>query len=182
MRGWALSACLLASAVLAETQVSPTRVSANDNYAIRFEYDKETKACRIVGVREESAVWTLTRCLGTVDDWYLISNDGARFWILKTLPSKPPEPVLKKRPRTPPAPRWWGVTVAEEWDRKGNKLRSRSFKEFVPLADRWQMVQLEKHFKWLEGVLGVRGRQPRVNEKNQVEFEVMGGQTITLDF
>src|SRR5688572_233905 len=38
--------------------------------------------CRLEVARETGVVWTLEKCIGAVDDVYLVSNDADRVWIL----------------------------------------------------------------------------------------------------
>ena len=46
------------------------------------------------------------------------------------------------------------MSVAELYDREGNIVRSVRLSEVVAAQYRGKVEQLEKYFKWLEGMLG----------------------------
>jgi len=165
-----------AGAVLPGGDHTVTSVSANQSYAIRFE-KKADGRCKVVGLRETAQVWSIPKCLGTADDLFFISNKGDRFWVLKTLPSKGPDP--KKVPKNPA---WHHQVVAREYDLHGEQVRQRKLSELMTPYERTKIHALSRHFKWMEGAVGMRGKSPRVNVANEVEFEVAGGKTVTLIF
>lgn len=130
--------------------------------------------CRLEATKDRDIAWTLERCVGTADDVYFISNDGQRFWVLRTLPDKPPPRVKKNKKWV--GKHWWQTEVAAKYDAKGKKLESHALTRFVPKHKRSEMEQMKLHFKWLEGVAGERGVAPRL-EQGQIEFETLAGKT-----
>lgn len=181
-RRLALNAGLLlalpALSFAAEPKSTPARASANGEWTIRMT-DFGDGVCRIEAQRQTSIAWILDRCLGTVDDLFLISNTGQRFWVLKTLPEKPPPVKVKGRARPQS---WEGVVVARLFDKDGNLLQERRAADLVAGRHREEVRHLARHFKWLEGVVGVPGKGPRLNDKNQVELETVGSRTVKLAF
>jgi hypothetical protein len=170
-----LGVCFVSASVFAQDAVPPpTVVSSNQAHAVR--HQRLGNTCQIVALRETEVKWVLDKCLGEQDDLFFISNDGNRFWVLHVLPSKAKSSSTRKTPA------WWRAVVAVEYDWKGRVLRQRRLSELLQPIERTKVHELDRHFKWLEGVVGMKGRSPRVNEKNQVEFEVVGGKTVTLDF
>ena len=187
-------ALLLVQTVLAgraaaqETGQSRGRASSNAEYGIVMRIEGEGK-CRIEVTRDTDVAWTLPRCLGTVDDLYFVSNSGERFWVLAALPkSLPPPPSAaveakkgsskKKPPFDPHGP----VTVASLYDRLGNVIAQRKLQDFLGRSAHRKLRKLDRRFVWLEGVLGIPGKEPRVNDRNQVEFETVEPRTWRLDF
>ncbi len=173
-----LLALLPALSLAAEPKSTPARASANGEWTIRMT-DFGDGVCRIEAQKETSLAWTIDQCLGTVDDIFLISNTGQRFWVLKTLPEKPPPVKVKGRTRQPS---WERVVVATLFDKDGNLLQERRAADLVAGRHREEVRHLAKHFKWLEGVVGVPGKGPRLNDKNQVELETVGSRTVKLAF
>jgi hypothetical protein len=157
-------------------QRSITSVSSNQAYAIRFEKSEDGK-CKAVGLRETQQVWQVDACVANLDDLLFISNKGDRFWVLKGLPEKGPEP---KKPVKNPG--WHHQVVAREFDKTGALVRQRRLSELMTPYERTKIHTLARHFKWMEGVVGMKGKSPRVNIENEVEFEVAGGKTVTLVF
>jgi hypothetical protein len=41
---------------------------------------------------------------------------------------------------------------------------------------------MSQHLKWLEGLLGVPGKGPRLTDAGRIEFETVGGKTHKLTF
>jgi hypothetical protein len=157
---------------------SVSNVSSNERYAIRMERDAAGR-CQVLGLRETQVVWKLPRCIGAPDDLFFIADNADRFWVLHTLPAKAPEPKGLKSPKWAA---WHDTIVARELTRQGELVRTMRVRELMEPFDRTKIRQLGRHFKWLEGVVGVKGRSPRVTPANQVEFEVVGGRTVTLSF
>jgi len=176
MRG-AAAAVLLASvaAQAAGTRSTATRSSASGVYAIRMEQLDE-KRCRIEVVKEREVAWQLEKCLATVDDLLFINNEGTRFWVLHVLPEIPP---AAKGSKAEPA---FNAVVATLHDKEGRVLAAKKLKDFLELKRRGLLRKLEKHFKWLEGVLDVPGKAPRVSDAELLEFEVVSGKTHSLKF
>jgi hypothetical protein len=139
--------------------------------------------CRVEATRDADPAWSLTRCVGTVDDLYFISNDGERFWVLTVLPRTPPQPAPKgNKPKPLPAGEpFVHAVVATLYDKRGSVLAERTLGEFM--KRRFDKLRdLERRFCWLEGEAGVPGRRPRITEVNQVEFETVEPRTHRLDF
>jgi hypothetical protein len=167
---------LLAGAVAsAEPKVTKTQISSDGSHGVRFE--SEGDRCKLVGVNGTTDSWTLEKCVGASDDLFFVSNDGDRVWILHALPQKPPR-AAKGKKGTP----WYSVTVAELIEKDGSFVRALKLTDLVDQRGREKVEQLEKHFKWLEGVLGMPGKGPRINDKDQVEFEVAGTRNHKLGF
>ena len=144
-----------------EPRRSKGSASSNAEYGIVLREEGQGK-CRVEATRDTAPAWTLPRCVGGVDDLYFISDSGQRFWVLFTLPKSipaPPKPVSdsqkKKAKKSPPFDGYGPVKVAVLYDRR---------------------------FGWLEGLNGVPGREPRVTEHNQVEFDTVEPRTRQLDF
>jgi len=72
--------------------------------------------------------------------------------------------------------------VAVLYDRLGNVLSERKLSELLPRSAHRKLRLLDRRFVWLEGVLGVPGKEPRVNDRNQVEFETVEPRTTRLGF
>ena len=185
-----LQLVVAARAVAQETGQSRARASSNSEYGIVMRVEGEGK-CRIEVSRDTDVAFTLPRCLGTVDDLYFVSNSGERFWVLAALPkSLPPPPGAKpvgeaqKRAarKKPPFDPYGPVEVAVLYDRLGNVIAQRRLQDFLPKSAHRKLRTLDRRFVWLEGVLGVPGKEPRVNDRNQVEFETVEPRTWRLDF
>lgn len=131
----------------------------------------EEGRCRLEATKDRELAWTLERCVGTADDLYFISNDGSRFWVLHTLPEKPPKKSKQK---------WFKAPVARLYDAKGELKQQRHLSDYVPRKKLGEVKQLTKRFKWLLGVAGERGVLPRLNAQGQVEFETVLGKTHRL--
>lgn len=173
-----------------EPAQSRGRASSNAEYGIVMREEGEGK-CRIEVSRDTDVAWTLPRCLGTVDDLYFVSNSGERFWVLAALPkSLPPPPgsapvgeaQKKAAMRKPPFDVYGPVVVAVLYDRLGNVVEQRKLTELLPKGGYRKLRKLDRRFVWLEGVLGVPGKEPRVNDRNQVEFETVEPRTWRLGF
>jgi hypothetical protein len=182
----ALALLLLALPALAEERKGRARVSANGLYSVRM-VEEAPGRCRLEVSKESGPVWSLPQCVGARDDFYFVSNDGERVWVLWPLVEKgkePPPPPRKKgakrRPKGPPA--WAHVAVAAQYDSKGNRLQEKRLTELLSTRQLTEVRQLTHHFKWLEGTLGIPGKGPRLTDAGVVEFEPVGGSTHQLTF
>ena len=173
-----------------EAGQSRSRASSNAEYGIVMRVEGPGK-CRIEVSRDTDVAWTLPRCVGTVDDLYFISNSGERFWVLAALPkSLPPPPgstpvgEAQKRAaqKKPPFDGHGPVVVATQYDRVGNVVGQRKLGELLSKSAYTKLRKLDRRFVWLEGVLGIPGKEPRVNDRNQVEFETVEPKSLRLDF
>jgi len=184
-----IQAAVAAPALAEEASQSRARASSNAEYGIVMRAEWEGK-CRIEATRDTDVAWTLPRCVGTVDDLYFISNSGERFWVLAALPKSLPPPsgpavsesqkkVAKKKPPFDP---YGPVEVAVLYDRLGNVITQKKLKDVLPKGANGKVRKLDRRFVWLEGVLGVPGKEPRVNDRNQVEFETVEPKTVRLAF
>ena len=180
---------LLAFEAHAEVRRSGGHASSNAEYGIVMREESPGR-CRVEVTRDTDPLWTLPRCVGSVDDLYFVSDSGQRFWVLAALPKRiPSPPKAKKAARTqsvhdkPPAHDPYApVVVAMLYDRLGNILAERRLGEFVSPASYHKLRELDRRFVWLEGVAGVPGREPHVTEKNQVEFDTVERGTHQLGF
>jgi hypothetical protein len=175
---------LLASRAAAAPRESNAHASSNGVWSIQL-FESAPEQCRLEATRDADPAWSLERCVGTVEDLFFISNDGARFWVLSVLPRTPPMPKAKpkaKKPHEPlPGEPFIGAVVASLYDKQGKLLAERTLGEFV--TRRFDKLRdLGQHFCWLEGVMGIPGRRPRATEANQVEFESVDPRTYRLDF
>ena len=177
-------------AMAEEPAQSRGRASSNAEYGIVMREEGVGK-CRIEVSRDTDVAWTLPRCLGTVDDLYFVSNSGERFWVLATLPKSVPHPPgsapvgeaqKKAATKKPPFDGYGPVVVAVLYDRLGNVVEQRKLGELLPRSGYGKLRKLDRRFVWLEGVLGVPGKEPRVNDRNQVEFETVEPRTWRLGF
>jgi hypothetical protein len=181
---------LVAPASAEEGRHSRATASSNAEYGIVLREEGQGK-CRVEVTRDTDPAWTLPRCVGGVDDLYFISDSGQRFWVLITLPkSIPPPPgrtpvgeTQKKAARKlAPHDGFGPVTVAVLYDRLGNQLAERTLGELMPKSAHRKLRLLDRRFGWLEGLNGIPGREPRVTEHNQVEFDTVEPKTRRLDF
>lgn len=175
------SAAAPAAEPKAPLRTSATKSSANGVYAIRLEQVDE-KTCRIVVMKDRDVAWKLDKCFGgTVDDLLFVSNDGTRFWMLTVLPElvESPPPGTKGQKKVDPM---FEAVVAQELDKDGRLLASKKLKDFLEYKRRGLLRTLEKHFKWLQGVVDVPGKSPRVSDAELLEFEPVSGKTQQLKF
>ena len=75
--------------------------------------------------------------------------------------------------------RWWSRFCTTGW---ASVIAERKLSELLPRSGHRKLRTLDRRFAWLEGVLGVPGKEPRVNDRNQVEFETVEPRTWRLDF
>jgi hypothetical protein len=75
--------------------------------------------------------------------------------------------------------RWWWRCSTTGW---APVIEQRKLGELLPKSGYAKLRKLDRRFVWLEGVLGVPGKEPRVNDRNQVEFETVEPKAIRLGF
>lgn len=167
-----VAALLLCGAAVAQERTTKKQVSANGLYTIYLREDPD-KSCRVVVTKEGQPHWQLQQCVATLNDLFFISNEGDRFWVIHTLAEK-----KKKKKKNA----WKGSVVAALYDREGQRLASRTAGQLVPKIGVPEVRELGGHAKWLEGVLGVPGKPPRLTDKNILEFETVGPGYIKLTF
>ncbi|MGA9524454.1 MAG: hypothetical protein WBV82_23565 [Myxococcaceae bacterium] len=173
-----LALALPAGAGAEEPKRSKTTVSAKGDFSVRL-VELGPKKCRLEVLKESIPWWHLERCVGTVDDLYFVSSDGARVWVVKTIPQK----ASVRRATRMKYPAWTYVEVAALYGRDGSKLKSKQLNDFVKSRGGLDDVrQLERHFKWLEGVTGVPGKAPRLNDAGQVQLETVEPKSFKLEF
>lgn len=163
---------LLALPALGAERASRARVSANGAFSVRM-VEKDNHQCTLEVSKESGPVWTLSRCVGGVDDLYFASNDGERVWVLYPLAPKGTRKLPGKKAKK--LPEWSNTTVAVEYDRQGRRMQERSLLDFVAPKELPEVRQLAEHLKWMEGQLGVPGKGPRLTDDGRVEFETVGG-------
>ena len=105
----------------------------------------------------------------------------------KSLPRPPGsapvgEAQKKVATKKPPFDGYGPVVVAVLYDRLGTTIGQRKLAELLPKGGHAKLRKMDRRFVWLEGVLGVPGKEPRVNDRNQVEFETVEPRTWRLDF
>lgn len=183
----ALLLTVLSLPAVAEERKGRARVSANGLYSVRM-VDLGPGKCRLEVTKESGPVWQLEQCLGTVDDYYFVSNDGERVWVLWPLVEKgkaKEEPAPRrgkaKKPKGPPG---WAVNVlvAGQYGRDGQRVLERRLTDLVPARQLSEVRQMTHHLKWVEGTLGIPGKGPRLTDGGVVEFEPVGGTTQQLHF
>lgn len=180
---------LAVPAAAEEPAHSRGRASSNAEFGIVMRVESPGK-CRVEVTRDTDVAWTLPRCVGSVDDLYFVGDSGELFWVLTSLPKSRPRPAStapaetkKHSPKkAPPFDPYGPVVVARLYDRLGNVVRERPLSELLPPSAYRKLRKLDRRFVWLEGVLGVPGREPRTNERNQVEFETVEPKTWRLEF
>jgi hypothetical protein len=183
----ALAPLLLIPALAAAApRESRAHASSNGVWSIQL-VESGPGQCRVEATRDADPAWSLSRCVGSVDDLYFVSNDGERFWVLTVLPRMPPLPKQKpgsagaKPPPLPPGEPFAHAVVATLFDRQGTVLAEKTLGDFM--KRRFDKLRdLEHRFCWLEGVVSIPGRRPRITEANQVEFETVEPRTQRLDF
>lgn len=194
MGGWQTTLLLLVplTPALADEQAhSRARASSNAEYGIVMRIEAPGK-CRVEVTRDADVAWTLPRCVGTVDDLYFVSDSGERFWVLASLPKSLSPPAgtsaaaqtrkSAARKKAPPFDAYGPVVVAWLYDRLGNLVAERRLGQLLPTSAQGKLRKLDRRFVWLEGVLGVPGREPRSNEHDQVEFETVEPRTWQLAY
>ncbi|EPX61093.1 hypothetical protein D187_000876 [Cystobacter fuscus DSM 2262] len=172
LRSICLGMMLWALPGLADERASRPRVSANGDFSVRL-VERGPGQCSLEVSQESGPVWTLEQCVGGADDLYFVSNDGQRVWVVYPLAPKGQKKLAGRKYKKVPA--WANTQVAVEVDRKGTRLQERRLLEFVPTRALPQVRQMSQHIKWLEGMVGVPGRSPRLTDAGNIEFEVVGG-------
>ena len=163
---------LLALPGLAEERSSRSRVSANGEFTVRL-VEQGAGKCALEVSQESGPVWSLPRCVGGVDDLYFVSDKGERVWVLYPLAPKGKTKLAGKQYKKVPA--WANTLVAVEFDREGTRLQERRLLDFVQPHALSEVRQMSQHLKWLEGMVGVPGKGPRLTDAGHIEFEVVGG-------
>jgi hypothetical protein len=178
-----MHAIALALLVLgAAPRSTPTKSSANGLYAIHFE-QVDDKTCRVVAMKDRELAWKLDRCLATVDDLLFVNNEGTRFWVVRVLPELPEgQSVRGAPPRSTKTDPIYETVIAEEYDKDGRVVQSKKLKDVLEYKQRGLIRKLEKHFKWVQGVLDVPGKSPRVTDAELLEFEPVSGKTQSWKF
>lgn len=172
-----------------DTRHSRATASSNAEYGIVLREEADGK-CRVEATRDTDPAWMLPRCVGGVDDLYFISDSGQRFWVFMTLPKSIPPPgkapvgesQKKAARKSPPHDAFGAVTVAVLYDRLGNVLAERTLGDLLPKSAYRKLRIFDRRFGWLEGINGVPGREPRVTDQNQVEFDTVEPKTRRLGF
>ncbi len=178
LRSALVLALLLALPASAEERSSRPRVSANGTFTVRL-VALSAGRCKLEVSKESGPVWTLKQCVGGVDDLYFVSNDGERVWVFFPLAPKGTKKLPGKKYKKVPA--WANTVVAEEYDRQG-RVQERRLLNFVGVREVSEVRELGQHLKWLEGVLGVPGKGPRLTDAGRIEFETVGGKSHKLTF
>lgn len=164
----------LAPILAATPKSSKSQSSATGVYSIRL-VEQEAGKCQVEVLEETKLAWQLDKCVGTTDDFYFVSDDGQRFWVIRAFPEKP-------TPTKPESDAWLSVVVAVLYDRQGKALKRIPARELIPARARYLVRQLDKHFLWLNGVGGIPGQMPHVNDHNQVELEPVDSRPVHLKF
>jgi hypothetical protein len=162
----------------AEERISRAGVSRNGRFAVRLVEEAKDR-CRVEVLKDGSAAhWQLPRCVGTADDLFFVSDDGERFWVLKTFPEKSVSHAKRGGDRG-----WTSTVVAVLYDRRGSAVREVRLNEVVRTQVGLDNVrQFKKRFQWLGGVSGVPGNPPRLNAAGQVEFDTVEPRTHQFAF
>jgi hypothetical protein len=169
---------LVALPVSAAERASRARVSANGAFTVRL-VEKSPGQCTLEVAKESGPLWTLAECVGGVDDLYFVSNDGERVWVMYPLVSKGTVKLPGKKNKKIPA--WANTAVAAQYTRRG-QVQERRLLEFLGPRELPEVRQMAQHLKWLEGVLGVPGKGPRLTDEGRIEFETVGGKSHQLTF
>jgi hypothetical protein len=169
---------LVALPASAERSSRP-RVSVNGTFSVRLVESAPGK-CTLEVSKESGPLWTLQQCVGGVDDLYFVSNDGQRVWVMFPLAPKGTKKLAGKQFRKVPA--WANTAVAVEYDRQGGQVQEKRLLEFVGQRELPEVRQMAQYLKWLEGLLGVPGKGPRLTDAGRIEFETVGGKSHQLTF
>ena len=102
------------------------------------------------------------------------------MWVLFPLAPKGTKKLPGKKYKKVPA--WANTVVAEQYDRQGGRVQERRLLSFVSQRELSEVRELGQHLKWLEGVLGVPGKGPRLTDAGRIEFETVGGKSHQLMF
>ena len=67
-------------------------------------------------------------------------------------------------------------------DRQGARVQQRNLMDLVAQKELTEVRQMSQHLKWLEGLLAVPGKGPRLTDAGRIEFETVGGKSHQLQF
>ena len=179
LRSVVLGMVLLALPGLAAERSSRERVSANGAFSVRF-VERAPGQCSLEILKESGVVWKVDRCLGSVDDLYFVANNGERVWVLYPLAEKGTRKLEGKQNKKVPV--WANTRVAAAYDRHGSRVDERDLLDLVPVQALAEVRQMAQHLKWLEGVLGVPGKGPRLTDAGRIDFETVDGKSHQLSF
>ncbi|MDC0712757.1 hypothetical protein POL68_30125 [Stigmatella sp. ncwal1] len=172
----------VALSALSAERASKARVSANGAFSVRL-VETAPGQCRVEMLQESGLVWQFAGCIGSVNDLYFASNDGERLWVLVPLVEKGKRSTVEKQgKRKVRVPAWANTTVAALYGRTGEKLKEMRLPELMSARQWGEVRQMQGHFKWLEGTLGIPGTGPRLTDDEKVEFEPVGSKTQRLSF
>jgi hypothetical protein len=169
---------LVALPAFAERSSRP-RVSVNGTFSVRLVENAPGK-CTLEVSKESGPFWTLDQCVGGVDDLYFVSNDGLRVWVMYPLAPKGEKKLAGKQFKKVPA--WANTVVAAEYERQAGRVQEKNLLDFMGQRELPEVRQMTQHLKWLEGLLGVPGKGPRLTDAGRIEFETVGGKSHQLVF
>jgi len=176
VKGWLLLLGLTAGSAWAAPSTSRPRVSANGLYTITF-VQQDPRQCLLTVSKEDGPLWSLSRCVGSPEDAFFVSNDGSQFWVLHAVPKVPAGRRFPQHPE-----RWGKVVVAARFDRTGKVLERRTLGSFVKVREREKLVDLGLRFGWLAGVGGAPGVAPRQKEGGVVVLDTVANRQYRLGF
>ncbi|HZH79275.1 MAG TPA: hypothetical protein VEY88_24855, partial [Archangium sp.] len=67
-------------------------------------------------------------------------------------------------------------------NRQGERVQEKRLLDFVSQKELPEVREMTKHLKWLEGLVGVPGKGPRLTDAGRIEFETVGGKSHQLTF
>jgi hypothetical protein len=173
-----LALVLCTGAGASEPKKSKTGISTDGAWSVRL-VENGPGDCRLEVMKESAVSWQIARCVGNSSDLFFVSTDGAKVWVVKTLPENATGGGKKARK----FPAWTYAEVAALYGRNGSRLKSMQLNDLVKSKEGLDDVRkLERHFKWLEGAVGVPGKGPRLTEAGTVELETVERKTIKLEF
>src|SRR5215831_13528015 len=120
---------------------SRRQASANGAYSIQMTALGKDE-CRVEVSTDSQALWELLRCVGLPDDYYFVSNDAQRFWVVRTIPEKP---RAGKRSKPSDVMR---VVVAALYDRQGKTIKRMRLMDLMQQKSLGKVRQLGEHFEW----------------------------------
>ena len=160
-------------------RTSRARVSANGTFSVAL-VEKSPGQCKLEVSKESGPTWAVEQCVGGPDDLYFVSNDGERVWVIYPLAHKGTKKLPGKKFKKVPA--WANTLVAVQVNRQGERVQEKRLLDFVSQKELPEVRQMEKHLKWLEGLVGVPGKGPRLTDAGRIEFETVGGTSHQLTF
>jgi hypothetical protein len=176
VKGWLLLLGLATAPAWAAPSTSRPRVSANGLYTITFAQQGPGQ-CLLTVSKEDGPLWSLSRCVGSPEDAFFVSNDGGQFWVLHAVPRVPSGHRYQQHPE-----RWGKVVVAVRFDRTGTVLERRTLASFVTVREREKLVDLGLRFGWLAGVGGAPGVAPRQKDGGVVVLDTVANRQYRLGF